>query len=579
MLNSGKQQLLAFLLILVVLFLTPKYMEFISPPQPENTSLEFEEKKLTDSKQSNNFEYIQKIEDSDDALRSKQYQDFKNEIVFTVETPKYTAEISNSGGGTIRSFILKDYMGGYLDDGSYNEEAPVSILLPEENSCAPCLALRDHSSNKPAFFDRPFTTEITNGQIFNIKEGESKQFDFTFKDNSGNIIEKSLIVNGDFYHFNYTVNTESLNDGAFTKEIAWTKALRPTEKNKDDDITESGSVIWQVDDKESVNQNSPDKLYLESLDGRTDWASIKTKYFIASIIPDNKGIYGSFEAENKSFGDRDITPGYKMYIGHSDSEHILSGKLYLGPQDVTEMKKTGSNIEEAMNWGYFFIRPISKFILKLLKFLHNPYTGFQINYGIVLILFAFLVRLLTGPLTKKATVSNQKIQQLQPQIKKLQAKYKDDPMKLNKETMALWKKHSVNPLGGCLPIIIQMPLLFALFVTFRTTIEFRGEPFFLWITDLSQPDIIVNLPFSIPIYGAHIAILPLFMGITMFFQQKFSSATMDSSQKPIMYMMTGFFFLIFNSFPSGLNLYYATSNILNIIQQWNLKKTTKLSTT
>lgn len=579
MLNSGKQQLLAFILILMVLFLTPRYMEFLSPPQPEETFFEFEEKELTVSKQSDYTENIQKIRKTNDSHQIEQNQEYENEIIFTVETSNYTAEISNSGGGTIKSFILKNYISGYLDNGIYDELTPVSMLVPDENSCSPCLAIRDHSSNKPTYFDKPFTTKITNGQVFNLKEGVSEKFDFTFTDNSGNIIEKSLIANGDFYHFNYTINTEGLKGGAFTKEVAWTKALRPTEKNKDYDVTESGGIIWQADDKESINQNSTDKLYLESLDGRTDWASIKTKYFIASIIPERKGIYGSFEAENKTFSDREITPGYKMFIGHSDGEHLLSGKIYLGPQDVTEMRKTGSNIEEAMNWGYFFIHPISKFILKLLKFLHNPYPGFQINYGIVLVLFAFLVRLLTGPLTKKATVSNQKIQQLQPQIKKLQAKYKDDPMKLNKETMALWKKHRVNPLGGCLPIIIQMPLLFALFVTFRTTIEFRGEPFFLWITDLSQPDIIMNLPFSIPIYGAHIAILPLFMGITMFFQQKFSSATMDSSQKPVMYMMTGFFFLIFNSFPSGLNLYYATSNILNIIQQWNLKKTTKLSTT
>ena len=127
-----------------------------------------------------------------------------------------------------------------------------------------------------------------------------------------------------------------------------------------------------------------------------------------------------------------------------------------------------------------------------------------------------------------------------------------------------------------MPILIQMPLLFALFVTFRTTIEFRGEPFLFWIVDLSQPDIILNLPFTIPIYGSHVAVLPLFMGFTMYFQQKFTSATMDSSQKPLMYIMTGFFFLIFNSFPSGLNLYYATSNILNIVQQWNLKKKTKI---
>jgi len=571
--NSGKQQLLAFLLIMVVLFLTPKYMEYIAPPQEEEapeTILEGE----------TNYDYVESEIGQKEKENPKIIDEIHSvdEVVFSVESPLYIAEVSNAGGGTLKSLTLKNYLSGFNEDGVFVEDDFVSILMPDENQCSPCLSLRSNSNNEAKFFDSPFSTDIQNGENFVLNEGDSHTFYFNFVDSNGNEISKSFTMYGDYYHFDYEINTTSVEEGSFTREVAWTKSLRPTEKNKDYDVTESGAVIWQVDEHEDIAQTSPNKIYLETLDGRTDWAAIKSKYFIASIIPDNKGIYGSFEADNQLFANREITPGYKVYIGHNSNDKVLSGKVYLGPQDVIEMRKTGSNLEEAINWGWSFIRPISKFILKLLKYLHNPFSGLTINYGIVLILFAFIIRIFTGPLTKKATVSNQKIQQLQPQIKKLQAKFKDDPMKLNQETMALWRKHNVNPLGGCLPIIIQMPLLFALFVTFRTTIEFRGEPFFLWISDLSQPDIIFNLPFHIPIYGAHIAILPLLMGITMFFQQKFTSASMDSSQKPLMYIMTGFFFLIFNSFPSGLNLYYATSNVLNIIQQWNLKKTTTLST-
>ena len=573
MANSGKQQLLAFLLIMVVLFLTPKYMEYITPPTSE-TSTKIIEEELGLPYVENNLSKANQETDIHSIAKKK----FVNEISFTIETDLYIAEISNAGGGTLKSFLLKNYVGGFSDNGLYFSNDPVDILIPDENRCSPCLAVRNHFKNNVKYFDKPFSTEIQNGEKIVLSNGESESFTFNFIDEAGNNISKTLTAFADFYFFNYEINTQSLEEGSFTREIAWTKSLRPTEKNPDHDVTESGAVIWQADNKESIAQTSADNIPIETLDGQTDWVAIKSKYFIASIIPDNKGIYGTLEAENNTFANREITPGYRVHIGHHSNDKLISGKIFIGPQDVVEMRTTDSNIEEAMNWGYSIIRPISKLILRLLKFLHQPIAGLTINYGIVLILFAFLIRIITGPLTKKATISNQKIQQLQPQIKKLQAKFKDDPMKLNQETMALWRKHNVNPLGGCLPIIIQMPLLFALFVTFRTTIEFRGEPFFLWINDLSQPDIIMNLPFHIPIYGAHIAILPLFMGITMFFQQKFTSASIDSSQKPIMYMMTGFFFLIFNSFPSGLNLYYATSNLLNIIQQWNLKKTTKLST-
>ena len=224
-----------------------------------------------------------------------------------------------------------------------------------------------------------------------------------------------------------------------------------------------------------------------------------------------------------------------------------------------------------MNFGWFIIQPFSRGILWLLKFLHS----FGINYGIILILFAFLVRIVTGPLTKKSFQSTQKMQAIQPELKKLQEKYKNDSQKLNTEMVKMYREHGVNPMGGCLPMLLQMPLLFSLFMVFRSTIEFRGASFFWWIKDLSLPDTIFNLPFYIPVYGDQVAFLPILLGVSMFLTQKMSMANMDGGmgmgqQKYMMYFMSAFFFLLFNSFPSGLNLYYLFYNILNYLQQRSL---------
>ena len=195
------------------------------------------------------------------------------------------------------------------------------------------------------------------------------------------------------------------------------------------------------------------------------------------------------------------------------------------------------------------------------------------NYGLVLILFAIIIRIITGPLTKKAAISSQKMQKIQPLIKKIQKKHAGNPQKLNAETIALYKDNGVNPLGGCLPVLIQMPLLFSLFLVFRTTIEFRGASFLFWINDLSQPDAIFYLPFSVPLYGSAVCVLPLLMSITMFIQQSYTmSSSTDKNQKIMMQSMSVVFFLIFNSFPSGLNLYYTVSNVLNIFQQRSIKQ-------
>jgi YidC/Oxa1 family membrane protein insertase len=289
---------------------------------------------------------------------------------------------------------------------------------------------------------------------------------------------------------------------------------------------------------------------------------------MSALIVEGVSEYAVLSAKNVSFGERKQTPIYSAGIGYPLDVTSISSNIYLGPLDVDHVAKTGTDLDAAMNWGFSIIRPISKGVLWVLKFIHNT---FHLNYGLVLLLFAVLVRLVTGPLTKKSYESSQNMQKIQPKIKKIQAKYKGDPQRLNRETMGLYKKHKVNPLGGCLPILLQMPLLWALFIVFRTTIEFRGAPFVLWISDLSKPDVVLDLPFSIPIYGDGVAVLPLIMGATLLLTMRMSSATMDKSQKPVMYFMNGFFVLLFNTFPSGLNLYYTTYNLLSFFQQRSIK--------
>ena len=234
---------------------------------------------------------------------------------------------------------------------------------------------------------------------------------------------------------------------------------------------------------------------------------------------------------------QNIVPEYSMGLKF-DKASSFSMNQFLGPLDVDYIAQTNTYLDRVMNFGWLPLQPFSRSVLWLLKKMHSM----GLNYGVILILFAFLIRFITGPLSKKSFASSHNMQKIQPQIKKIQTKYKNDSQRMNKEIMKLYSEKGVNPLGGCWPMLIQMPLLFSLFIVFRSTIEFRGAPFMLWINNLSQPDAVFDLGFSIPIYGQYVAVLPVFLGVSMFLSQRLSMQTMDAKQKPMMYVMSVFFF-------------------------------------
>ena len=244
--------------------------------------------------------------------------------------------------------------------------------------------------------------------------------------------------------------------------------------------------------------------------------------------------------------------------------------IYLGPADYKLLKELGSDFDEILNLG--MLAPISKVLIWLLDKLY----GVLGSYGWSIIFLTIIVKVVIWPLTHKSYKSMGKMQKLQPLMAELKEKYKGDSKKIQAETMKLYKKQGVNPMGGCLPMLFQMPVLFALFTTLRNTILLRKASFWIipgeWIKDLSGPDAMMKLPQSFPVIGDQLNILPLLLGVSFIFQQKLTPTTSTSAQaaqqqKMMAYMMPVLFTFMFYSMPAGLNLYFFFSTAITVLQQ------------
>lgn len=320
------------------------------------------------------------------------------------------------------------------------------------------------------------------------------------------------------------------------------------------------------------------------------WAGLSSQYFSAIMIPEPglRPTYLLVNDESNSDKEDVVTAPTETAVLRipqfslaSEDKQTHAFRLYVGPKDDTILKQiTPPNAEDTeiklpkiIDFGFF--APVAWAMLWVVKGL---YTVFQ-NYGIAIILLTFLVKVISFPLTRKAHVSMKKMQQLQPQLTELREKYRDDPQKFNKASMRIYKENGVNPLSGCIPWIPQLPIFWALFALLGSAVEFRGAPFLLWINDLSAPDTLYKLPFSIPIilpaFGTIDAIrfLPILNGVTTMLQQKFvggMSPTPASTgmQAKIMKFMPLIFVFIFYNWASGFVLYWLCNNIFTVGQQY-----------
>ena len=463
--------------------------------------------------------------------------------------------IENKSGETYRHTGAWDRV-----NNIYNPSAPVELI--QNGVCNPCLLIDD----SPVYFTN-HNIDVNNNQ--QIVTSWSEQ----------NIIKKT-IINSD----SYTVDHVFQNLPEKNIVLLWDQGLVPSEKLVQDDMAYFSVYAQNKDSYEEEYLSSVDDKKTFVFDDKVGWAGLKSKYFMKAITNNN---YQSFKTRKVVFnvypsnvidGIQTVGADMECHYNYYDLENReLKISSYVGPIDLKYLnQEQNKHLSQLFGFGWFFIGYLGKAIMWLLTSLYAVVP----NYGIVCILFAFIIRVFTGPLTKKSFLSNQKMQAIQPKLKKIQEKYKDDATRLNQEIMGLYQKEGVNPLGGCLPILVQMPLLIALFQVFRKTIEFRGASFLpFWITDLSQPDVVLQFDFLKNIWGISyffghgIALLPIIMGVVMFLNMKMTTTSnVNPSQTSTMYIMNGFFILLFNTFPSGLNLYYTVYNILNFFQQKKLQK-------
>jgi len=304
--------------------------------------------------------------------------------------------------------------------------------------------------------------------------------------------------------------------------------------------------------------------------GPIDWAGYGDNYFLTAVIPESgQGPWNLRIEKRDPAGLTEVRLGTLQAAGKEVGEaaEILRFGLYFGPKDIDRLKALGHNLASAINFGWF--DPIAKPLLYLLKF----FFRFLHNYGLAIILLTVLIKIAFWPLAQKSAQSMKTMQKLQPKLAKLKEKYGDDKERLNKELMQLYRTYKVNPMSGCLPMLLQIPVFFALYKVLLQAIELRHAPFSLWINDLSAPDRLMIPGVEIPYLGG-IPVLTLLMGASMFLQQKMSPTSLDPTQARMMMMLPLVFTFFFINFPSGLVLYWLVNNILSIAQQYYVNKFT-----
>jgi YidC/Oxa1 family membrane protein insertase len=339
-------------------------------------------------------------------------------------------------------------------------------------------------------------------------------------------------------------------------EFGWQSGLRTTEARRGDDLRNFAvvSLTGQGLVKEDLGKVKKRKAI--AVGGDIRWSGLKTKYFFAGIVPQ-----GDSPVVTNAFARGEDAIGMVLEVDR-DSTEPQRFLLYVGPLDYEILKELGSGLEKAVDFGWRWIQPLSKLVFSFMLLVHRGVP----NYGLVIILLSALTKVLFWPLTQKSFKSMRDMQKLQPKLADLKEKYKDDAQRLNKAMMELYRERGVNPLGGCLPMLLQMPVFISLFNVLSKTIELRRAGFVWWIKDLSAPDVVARLPFSLPFIGNAVSVLPILMGIAMFLQQKMT--TTDPKQAAMTYLLPIVFTIMFFRFPSGLVLYWLVNNVLTIGHQY-----------
>ena len=540
-----RKTLTGFILIGAILLLWPSYIELISPSEKTPEDPVLPDTTIVEKYAEQNLKPSQKIVGSQRSVESK---------TFTIDGGSYAAKINNRAGGSFVSFDLKKHLKSTeqslnLIDNQNNKNLVVSFI---------------NQSGEVVVLDE-FWSLVSGDSAVLSKENptSSMTFETSYK---GKPVTKKLTFYYNSYEVDVDVNLREIKEISLDDKyvLSWVGGLPEHEGSQDAMFMES--LVSQVGSIESFrvgsagffgssntkNIDEESKKYV----GLVDFAGYRTKYFGVFFVPEKSDMVEIYKYPS--------TDRAGVDINISQGINLEKNKLYLGPLDYSSIEGLNVGLEEKI-LGWQWLSSVSWLVYSIMILLY----GLIPNYGIVVVLFAILIKLVTYPLMAKQLRSSKKMQEISPIMNQIKIKYKNNPTLQQQKMAALFQEHKINPLAGCLPLLIQMPILMSVFMVFRNTIEFRGESFFLWINDLSAADtlfVVGGVPFNV---------LPFLMSLSMYYTMKLSSATQpaggdpaqEATQKMMKYMFPGMMFFLFYSFPSGLNLYYLCFNVMQILQQ------------
>lgn len=560
-----KRSIIAILLITLILTIWTFYLSIkvVPPPAPEKSS------DTTEQIVKDKFSKDTTLELIPDSIKiiNKYGRSFApfvggNERIIIVENDLIKAYIS-SKGATILKWYLKKFKSwnGFPTQLIWAKGGTPSLLLNTRDN----LQIDDRDLN--------YNFNLTTNEI-KLSGSDSVEILATLDFGNGKQLVKRFVFYGNKYHIHKEIIFSNLDEYITPRgyNLQWQNGLRYQELNSVDESAEAQAIVSLNGEIEEINASGNEPVQMAPA-GNLDFVACKIKYFTAAFIPRPKG---SLDAAVYVTGYRQYVENngviekynFAINIPYRGGLQKRAFDIYIGPIDYSIVNQYG--ISAVVNFGWrFLVRPIGEFfMLPIFKFIYSIIG----NYGISIIIFALLMKILLHPLTISQMRSAQRMQLLAPEMQKIREKYKDDMQKQQQEIMKLYSEYGINPMGGCLPLLLQLPILYALWAVLRTAIDLRQAPFILWITDLSLPDYIVTFPFSI-LGIKHISGLAILMGVTLFLQQKLTIT--DPRQKAMIYIFPLLFVFLFSNFPSGLNLYYFMFNLFSIAHQVYLNKFSK----
>lgn len=557
-----KRVLLAIVLSIIVLVLWEKFFVPKRQPAPPTTSPAVEQAPPAPTKPDQAEPTIPKIPTSEAPAPST--PSFPTPAAHTgrdvtVETPLYRAVFTETGA-RLKSFALKRYRETIEEDSPGKELVKTSRI--EDLPLAFNFVDRPVAALNLAPYVADSKTNVT------VSDGQNYTLTLSYEAPGWLRITRQYHFVADSYLIDLSVSVENLGSQPWENAPTLGLISLPLSTGGGSRYTFQGPSLLVNNELEEVKFK---KIKGEGkFPGPIDWVAYTGQYFIMALLPVNlTPNHAQLEALDTATQMVEITLiGPKLTL-QPGVQQQFNYKLYLGPKEVNTLKAADPKLAKAVNFGWFDV--IAQPLLVCLKFFYR----YLHNYGVAIILLTLLIKILFWPLTHKSYVSMRAMKKLQPKMQKIREKYKDNKEKMNQEIMQMYRTYKVNPVGGCLPMVLQIPVFFALYRLLYSSIAIRHAPFLWWINDLAAPD---RLPvgFKIPIpywnLEAGLPVLTLLMGVSMFVQQKMTPMSGDPRQEKMMMMMPLFMTVLFINFPSGLVLYWLVNNILSIGQQYYINK-------